>query len=506
MSTRHKKRPNILFLFTDQQRPDSLGCYGNQVAKTPNLDQLAEQGVLFENCYGQNPLCCPSRHSVLTGRYPHSHRVRANWYGRKEDEQSFGHRLGRSGYHTATIGKMHLTPWYENFGFNGRIIAEAKFYKTCPDDYQKFLKKHGCDRSDVYDYQSKKYIEQRTAVKSKLPQELHIDGFIGRSICEYLKNATEPFCCFASFVSPHNPYDPPEPYDKLFLNEKLPERNMYPGEVEDKPKEIYNYINKAVNWPKNTDQLTTKQIHLMKAYYYSLVTFIDDWVGRIVKVLKEQGLYNNTIIIYSSDHGDLLGDHGLVFKQCFYEQSVKTPLIIHAPKLYKPRRIKDLVELMDIYNTICEMGNSWIGEGIQGKSLVPMLEGREKEPHREAVFSENWFGRMIRHGNYKMVYYPGKPYGELYNLAEDPLERKNLWEKMEDSPMKRTLKDLLLDWAFTSEDSLPQPIRLWHQDDTPPHMHLEDGRSKINKHQPWYLDDMIDLYEHWKFSESGKLR
>jgi len=152
------------------------------------------------------------------------------------------------------------------------------------------------------------------------------------------------------------------------------------------------------------------------------------------------------------------------------------------------------------------MGNSWIGEGIQGKSLIPLLEGREKEPHREAVFSENWFGRMIRHGDYKMVYYPGKPYGELYNLAEDPLERKNLWEKMENSPMKRTLKDLLLDWAFTSEDSLPRPIRLWHQDDTPPHMHLEDGRSKINKHQPWYLDDMIDLYEHWKFSESGKLR
>ena len=137
-----KKRPNILFLFTDQQRPDSLGCYGNEVAMTPNLDKLADEGVLFENCYGQNPLCVPSRHSILTGRYPHSHRARLNWYKRGEEEKSFAHRLGRVGYNTATCGKMHLTPWYENFGFDGRIIAEAKFHKTCPDDYQKFLKKY----------------------------------------------------------------------------------------------------------------------------------------------------------------------------------------------------------------------------------------------------------------------------------------------------------------------------------------------------------------------------
>lgn len=501
-----EKRPNILFLFTDQQRPDSLGCYGNEVAITPNLDKLADEGVLFENCYGQNPLCVPSRHSILTGRYPHSHRARLNWYKRGEEEKSFAHRLGRVGYNTVNSGKMHLTPWYENFGFDGRIIAEAKHHITCPDDYEKFLNKHGTSRKELYDYKSDYYLKQCTAVKSKLPQELHIDGFIGRSICEYLRQVKEPFCYFAGFVSPHNPYDPPKPYDELFINKKLPKRNMYHGEVQKKPKEIYNYTNNIIGWPVKTDELNEEQLHLMKAFYYGLVTFIDDWVGRIVEVLKEEGLYENTVIIYASDHGDLLGDHGLVFKQSFYEQSIKVPLIIHAPAIFRPKRIKDNIELMDIYNTICELGNAWIGEGIQGKSLVPFLEGKENYYHREAVFAENWYGRMVKYQNYKMVYYLGKPYGELYDLAQDPMEQDNLWEKLDGSKVKNKLKDLLLDWAFISEDPLPLPVRLGHQDFTPPHMQLLNGRSVTSDRQPWYLNDLITLYKQWNFKESGKLR
>ncbi len=125
-------KPNILFLMIDQQRPDSMGCYGNAAAQTPNLDALAAQGVVFDNCYVQNPLSCPSRYSYLTGRYPRCHRVRANGFAPRAGETSFGHQLSRAGYHTATIGKMHLTPRQDNFGFHGRIIAEARFDQFCP--------------------------------------------------------------------------------------------------------------------------------------------------------------------------------------------------------------------------------------------------------------------------------------------------------------------------------------------------------------------------------------
>ncbi|MCL5745580.1 MAG: sulfatase-like hydrolase/transferase, partial [Acidobacteria bacterium] len=313
--------PNILILMTDQQRPDSLGCYGSKVALTPNIDRLANQGVRFDNCYVQNPLCCPSRYSMLTGRYPHSHGVRSNWYAPHSGETSFGHQLSRAGYSTALIGKMHFTPWHDLFGFGGRIIAEAKFDANCPDDYERFLRKHGYSRRQLYDLKSPEYIRDATAVRSKLPQELHIDSFVGRSICEYLDQVRGPFCVLASFLSPHNPYDPPKPYDELFLKAQFPPRNMYPGEVDEKPREAYNYINRRLGWPHRTDQLTPEQLQITKAYYYSTCTLVDDWVGRVLDVLKRRGLDSNTVILSTSDHGDLLGDHGLIYKQCFYEQS-----------------------------------------------------------------------------------------------------------------------------------------------------------------------------------------
>jgi len=499
------KKPNILFILPDQQRPDSLGCFGAETAVTPHLDSLASEGVVFDNCYVQNPLCCPSRYSVATGRYPHSHRVRANWYAPRAGETSFAHQLGRVGYNTAAIGKMHFTPWYDNFGFDGRIIAEAKFHQSCPDDYARFLQKHGYSRQQLYNTKSPEYIQRLSSMTSILPQELHIDSFVGRSVCEYLEQADEPFCIFASFLSPHNPYDPPKPYDELFKSAPMPPRNMGRNEVHEKPREAYDYINSRLKWPFKSDEITEDQRLDMRRNYYALNTLIDDWVGEITATLKKQGLYENTIIIYASDHGDLLGDHGLYYKQCFYEQSVKSPLFIHAPERFRPQRIEEPVELMDVYSTICELGGADEGPGVQSTSLVPILEGRD-HPVREAVFSENYFGRMVRWHEWKYVYYPGKPYGELYNLEEDPQEQHNLWDSMEGSREKAALKDILLDWAFTSEDPLPLPVRPDHQDETPQQYELHHGGTRESAVQPWHLPHMKDFYENYDFSSSGKIR
>lgn len=491
---------------TDQQRPDSLGCYGDTFASTPNLARLAKEGAVFDNCYVQNPLCCPSRYSLLTGRYPHSHRVRANWYAPREGEKSFAHQLSRGGYNTAAIGKMHLTPWYDSFGFDGRIIAESKFHIDCPDDYEHFLNAHGKSRKELYDFESTTYLNQCTAIQSKLPQEQHIDSFVGRSVCEYLKHVSEPFCVMGSFPSPHNPYDPPVPYESLFMDKELPPVNMLEGEVARKPREGYEYINSCIpHWPVRTDEFTDEQIHRIKAYYYSLNTLVDDWIGKIIETLAEQGFDNNTIIIYTSDHGDLLGDHGLIFKQVFYEQSVKVPLIIHAPSYIEPQRRSEMVELIDLYNTICGAAGVWEGEGVQGRSLLPLLKG-ETAYHREAAFSESFFGKMIRYGMYKMVYYAGKPYGELYNLEEDPFEQENLWDKLEGSAIKRELKDRLLEWMVSSEDELPLPVRPGHQDYTPVHLAMEYGAAVERARQPWHLEELLPLYETWDLSEKGRLR
>jgi arylsulfatase A-like enzyme len=282
---------------------------------------------------------------------------------------------------------------------------------------------------------------------------------------------------------------------------------MTSGEVERKPAEAYNYINNRLKRSYKTDEMTDEQIHLTKAYYYSNITLIDNWVGRIVATLKERGLYENTVIIFLSDHGDLLGDHGLVFKQCFYEQSIKSPLIVHAPSILKAGRSDALVESIDLFNTLCDMGGAWPGEGRQSKSLLPLLRDvSRRDEHREAAFAENYFGRMVRHENYKMVYYPGKPYGELYDLAEDPDEQNNLWDELEGDPVKSKLKDLLLEWSFASEDELPLPVRRDHHDKSQPGLLMVDGHTEDNPRQQWRFDHLTDLYDGWEFFEDGILR
>jgi len=499
-------RPNILFLISDQHRPDAMGCYGSPLPVTPHLDRLAREGVVFDNCYVQNPLCCPSRYSVLTGRYPHAHRVRANWYAPRPGEVSFGHLLGRSGYGTAMIGKMHLTPWYDTFGFDGRIIAEAKFHTDCPDDYQGFLLAHGWDRHRLYDMSGAEYLGNCTAVPSKVDAPLHIDSFVGRSVCEYLRRVEGPFCLFASFLSPHNPFDPPAPYEALYARSEFPARNLTEGELERKPREAYEYINRRLKWPYSTDRIPEEVLRRMNAFYYGTCTLIDDWIGKIVEVLKERGLYEDTVLVYSSDHGELMGDHGLVFKQAFYEQSVRVPLIVHAPKRFPARRVADLTEWIDLFPTFCGLGSTDPGPGNQGRSLIPLLENRPGARGREAAFSGNYFGRMIRHDRYKMVYYPGKPYGELYDLQEDPREQENLWDAMEGGPVKRRLKDLLLDWAFSSEDPLPLPVRADHFDGSPVQHCLDRGGTAVARRQPWHLSGFDDLYQGWGFHERGPLR
>lgn len=502
-----KKKPNILFIMTDQQRPDSLMAYGCEHNFMPRLNRMAQDGLVFDNCYTQNPLCCPSRYSILTGRYPHCHGVRANWYAPRQGETSFAHQIGRAGYATALIGKMHLTPWHDRFGFDGRIIAESKFHTTCPDDYERFLNRHGWSRRDLYDFDSTEYIENHTAVASKLPQELHIDSFVGRATCEYLRQASEPFCAVASFLGPHNPYDPPQPYDQLYADLPMAPRNMGEKEVLHKPREAYDYINRRLKNLCPTDALTETQLQKMKAYYFASCTLIDDWIGRILDTLEATGSLDDTIIFFMSDHGDLLGDHGLVYKQCFYEQSVKTPFIVYAPSRIPAGRSSAFVETVDLLNTFCELAGADPGHGRQGKSLVPMLEKVEtRQSHREAAFSENYFGRMVRHGDYKMVYYPGKSYGELYNLKDDPAEQNNLWDYLEGSPVKQHLKDLLLEWAFASQDPLPLPVRPDHQDQTPPDLCMVAGRVEEAMEQNWRLPTMAELYKTWDFQELGRLR
>ncbi len=332
-----------------------------------------------------------------------------------------------------------------------------------------------------------------------------MDSFIGRSACEYLKQAEGPFCLFVSFTSPHNPYDPPVPYDGLYRNVSMPARNMGVNEIEQKPREAYDYINNRIKWGFRSDEITEEQRLDMWRCYYGLNTLVDDWVGAVMKTLDECGFADDTITIYASDHGDLLGDHGLFYKQCFYEQSVRVPLIVHGPGRFMSRRTEEKVELMDVFSTLCELADAEPGPGVQACTLVPILKNQEHS-EREAVFSENYFGTMVRWKEWKMVYYPGKPYGEIYNLEEDPYEQTNLWDVLEGSLEKREMKDILLDWAFTSADPLPLPVRPGHFDAAPQRFDYSAGGTREADHQPWHLASMRDFYKDYQLTTEGRMR
>ena len=397
---------------------------------------------------------------------------------------------------------MHFTPWFDRFGFDGRIIAESKFNADCNDDYERFLNQHGYSRKDLYDQQSDDYVSNCSTVESRVPAELHIDSFVGASVCEYIEKTDGPFFAFASFLSPHNPYDPPAPYDTMFDDVNLPPRNMGANETVQKPDVAYNYINDRLPWPYKSDEITDEQVRTMKKAYYGLNTLVDDWVGRIVDTLKEKGIYDNTIIIYSSDHGDLLGDHGLFYKQCFYEQSAKVPLIVHAPSRFSAGRSAAMVENIDIFSTICDLGNSDPGTGRDGFSFLPLLEDPDKRGmHRKAAFSENYYGKMIRFENWKMVYYPGRQTGELYDLQDDPAEQNNLWDELHHSDIGHMLKNMLLEWAFTTEDKLPLPVRPGHHDSAPrQYIQQPNGHTGELSCQDWFLPHLMPLHQNGSFS------
>ena len=231
----------------------------------------------------------------------------------------------------------------------------------------------------------------------------------------------------------------------------------------------------------------------MKKAYYETNTLIDDWVGKIIQTLKDRKLYDDTIIIYSSDHGDLLGDHGLVYKQCFYEQSVKAPLIIHNPKRFKPRCINSLVESLDLYSTIIDMTGSQPTQETHSKSLLPILEGC-KDTIRDEAFSENYFGVMVRFSHYKGVYYRGKEYGELYDLEKDPNELNNLWNDKHYSHVKAQVKDRILKWSLKTSETGLTPVRGDHFDNTPVQYKMKNGAAHKKERQTWQLPFMKEFY------------
>ena len=436
-------RPNILLITNDQFRADCLGAMGNSVIRTPNLDRLASEGALYEQYFVQCPQCVPSRSAMHTGRYPHVNRTPSNLYRLADSEKTLASILGSRGYTTAVVGELPFAPTNYMGGFQQLVAGFT--------EYQASLLAGGWALKGVAHAAAIK--ERFQAVPVPWPDDADESAFFAGRAIEFLDRHRErPFFLHVNYRRPHHPFDPPAPFDKMYAGAAFPRSHRREGEMKNKPPGQRRALENSVGFDLRT--LTDGELDRIKSYYYGMISENDKYIGRILDHLRSTGLAGRTIVVFNSDHGEMLGDHGLLFKGgYFYDEVVRVPLMIRAPgKIAPATRVKTLVEEVDLLPTILELAGVEVPPGVQGQSL---LGGKP----RRAVHSEFANIKMIRTAEWKLVHYLHAPYGELYNLSEDPHELYNLYEDEGARKARHQMEHELADWLIDSEDPLRAPLK-----------------------------------------------
>ena len=439
-------KPNIVLIFSDQHRGDALGCMGNEAVRTPNLDGLAAEGVAFRNCSTSSPLCMPARASLATGQYVNEHGA---WGNRNEADrfgQSHVRNVRDAGYCTALFGKTHfrvpqvnaghtrdrafeLNDWgYEVSHEIGEIpsVTSCNYYEDFLAARQK-LQLHK-DAMTIWKHgQGNKTLRPWEHLPSLLEEHEHIDAYIGSMAVEWIQKYDQerPFYLQLALVGPHPPFDAPARYRDYF-----PPEDMLPPIMALPSEPISPQVSTMLE-RRGLPNLTESQGRLMKSHYYAKIAFDDDVIGSFLKVLREKRLMDNTLIIYTSDHGEMLGDHRLVQKVVFYEGSLNIPLIIRPPGGTSAWIGNGLTDHYDVVHTILSAANAATFEEDHGSSLIPKIEAGESASDaqigKEVVFSEVNLYSMARTKKYKMTInsVSRKPL-ELYDMENDPDELRNL--------------------------------------------------------------------------------
>jgi arylsulfatase A-like enzyme len=439
------KRPNIIFLESDDHNFQSLGCMGEPV-KTPNIDRLAARGVLFRNNICQGTACAPSRNSLLTGSYPHNTGVYYNPDGNMDaGVWTFPLALQRSGYSTALIGKNHFRPNSEYVGeiaykpydlqirdlntlgfeyihaIGGKVIS-ATGTATPPHSnaYRDYLREKGVLEKLENDYEkNRKEIPAISSSPSALSEEDCEDSYIARQVIQFLQNYSgdKPFFIWTDFVSPHPPADAPEPYASMYDVKKM--RMPISDPLEKAPPRV-----KAL--AEGLKKIKPEDYQKFRTGYYAMITALDTQIGHILDALEKKGELDNTVIIFAGDQGSLLGDHGLWGKGSYYKGSANSPLIIAGvPSIQKGKTIDSPVELLDVAKTILEVAGAPDPDlkKCRGYSLMPFLTGNGSFQGKEA-FAEEADWQLIQDSQYKYVRYPEQ--NILFDLKNDPNELHNL--------------------------------------------------------------------------------
>ena len=453
-------RPNILWICTDQQRFDTIRALGNPHLRTPNVDRLVETGVAFSHAHCQTPICTPSRASFLTGMYPSTLHACINGNDHWDDAAPLVTRtLADVGYDCGLAGKLHLS------------CAQGRIEKRPNDGYRVFHWSHhptpDWPEGHAYDEWLKRQGHDYRAIHKQhgyLPAPLHQTTWCARMAADFIRHERSgPWLFSLNCFDPHPPLDPPQEYVDRFDVESLPGPLFRESDLEAQRRlGAVNFQGK----PRSPEEFNAK---LDQAKYWAQIELIDENVGRLLDLLEETGQRENTIVIFTSDHGESLGDHGLRRKGCrFYEGLVRVPLVISWPGRFQQGLRSDaLVELTDIVPTLLELNGLAVPDRVQGRSLRPILEGRsDPHDHRDFVRSEYFStlqgppsrATMIRTRRHKLVNYHGHGLGELFDLEADPGEFDNLWDDPEHADVRFDLTTKSFDALASAVDTGPERV------------------------------------------------
>ena len=450
---------NILWIMVDQMRGDTLGTMGHPIVKTPNLDAFAERGVLFERTFAQCPLCTPSRASLFTGRYVHGHGAWTNGVPISREATLLPEYLRRSGYDTAMVGKLHQFPTHDDHGFNYKELHEERL-DPAQSAYASFLQREG-ETGGFPGAQTEWH--NRPIGICRMKEEFEETRWVADRTIAMLNDrckSDQPFFLYSSFLRPHSPFNPLERFARMYDDVEIDSPHFEPSEWNRQPIRVRRYAE-----TKAFDQISTEDWIQIRKHYYALCSQVDASIGAILDALDASVFADDTLVVFASDHGEYMGDHGMHGKGHLWDSVLHVPLILYDPTHPgEGLRYTGLTELIDIVPTILDIVGLDIPVDIQGKSVVPAMYG-EARSHRDAVFAEmvthtnipNIYDLLdvcpepymvsVRTDGWKYIHYADEA-GELYNLKKDPGERWNRFGQTETEGIVSELRHRILDWML----------------------------------------------------------
>jgi choline-sulfatase len=432
-------RPNVLILMADQLSAGALPAYGNQVARTPHLDRLAQDGVVFDAAYCNSPLCAPARAVLMSGRLPSATGAYDNAVEFPSQSPTFAHYLRAEGYRTILAGKMHFCGPDQLHGFEERLTTDiypADFGWT-PDWTRPD------ERLDWFHNMDSVTLAGRCVRTNQMDFDEEV-GFAARQKLYDIARDSDarPFCMIVSMTHPHDPFTMPDPYWSRYSDAEIdmPRVSGTVSEGDPHAARLRHICG------QNLQTVTEENVRAARRAYYAAISYFDDHVGALLGALGEADLAENTIVLVLADHGEMLGERGMWFKMSFHEGSARVPLIIHAPERFGARRVAAPVSLADILPTLAAIaGGGWepdYATDHEGRSLLPYCEGRGEAG---VVFGEYCAEGvpapmvMIRRGSLKFIHCPGDP-DQFYDLATDPDELANIAAHAPEDPRLHAMR------------------------------------------------------------------